>query len=131
VIDEVGERGSRLALVVDDDVQMRDLVAEILTPAGFRTLGAPDGEEALALALEHRPTIIIMDVMMQTMDGYTALTRLRGHSATRDIPVIIVTGEAVNTYRPLSFEVGAMAHLSKPFSPGMLTATVRRVLGER
>ncbi len=62
VIDEVGERGSRLALVVDDDVQMRDLVAEILTPAGFRTLGAPDGEEALALALEHRPTIIIMDV---------------------------------------------------------------------
>jgi CheY-like chemotaxis protein len=120
---------SLLALVVDDEIESRDLVCEILAAAGFRTLAAADGEEALALAGAHRPSLIVMDVMMRTMDGYTALTRLRGDPATRDIPVIILTGEEAPLYRTLSFGVGATAHLTKPFSPALLTATVRRILG--
>ncbi|MBI4013339.1 MAG: response regulator [Candidatus Rokubacteria bacterium] len=120
---------SLLALVVDDEIESRDLVCEILAADGFRTLAAADGEEALALAGAHRPSLIVMDVMMRTMDGYTALTRLRGDPATRDIPVIILTGQEAPLYRTLSFGVGATAHLTKPFSPALLTAAVWRALG--
>lgn len=129
MVEERPGPGSRLALVVDDEIEIRDLVCEILGAAGFRTLTAADGEEALTLAGEHRPSLIVMDVMMRTMDGYTALTRLRGDPATRDIPVIMLTGQDAPLYRTLSFGVGATAHLTKPFSPALLTATVWRVLG--
>jgi twitching motility two-component system response regulator PilH len=89
---------------------------------------AGNGEEAVALAQAHQPALVILDVIMPEMDGYTALTRLRGHPATRSIPVIVLTGQGEAIYRTLSLGVGAVAHLTKPFSPDRLTETVQRVL---
>ena len=125
------ESGPRVVLVVDDDPEIRELVCEVLANAGLRTITASDGEEALALAGERRPSLIVMDIMMRTMDGYTALTLLRGQPATRHIPVIILTGQEEPIYRTLSAGVGAVAHVTKPFSPDQFTDTVRRILGER
>ncbi len=122
------EPAGRLVLVADDDAAVRDLVCEVLQEAGFRTLVATDGEEVTEQARAHRPALIILDVMMPNVDGYTTLTRLRSDPRTGEIPVIILTGQAEPLYRTLSAGVGAVAHLTKPFSPGHLTETVRRVL---
>jgi len=69
--------------------------------------------------------------MMPNMDGYTTLTRLRGHPATREIPVVILTAQDQPFYRTLSAGVGAVAHMTKPFSSSLLSETVQRILAER
>ncbi len=120
----------RLILVADDEAPVRNLVCELLAEAGFRTVAVSDGDQVADQAIKHQPALIILEVMMPNMDGYTTLTRLRGHPLTKDIPVIVLTGQAEPVYRTLSAGVGAVAHLTKPFSPHQLTGTVRRVLGE-
>lgn len=122
--------GGPLVLVADDEIRVRDLVCEVLTAAGFSTLGAGDGQEAVELARRHRPACIVLDLMMPRMDGYTALTRLRGHPVTAEVPVVVLTGQTDPVYERLSDGVGAVAHVTKPFSPRHLADTVRRVLGE-
>lgn len=123
-----GVSAAPLVLVADDEAGIRNLVCEVLAEAGFRTMPAEDGEEAVRLALQRQPALIVMDVMMPKMDGYTTLTRLRGHPLTKEIPVIMLTGQVEPVYRTLSAGVGAVAHLTKPFSPRQLTETVERVL---
>lgn len=109
-----------LALVADDEAEVRRLIGEILGEVGFETLTARDGLELLELAARHRPQLIVMDVMMPTMDGYTAVARLRGQTATAGIPVIMLTGCSDPAYGQLSEGLGASAHVTKPFSPFVL-----------
>ena len=109
-----------LALVADDEDEVRRLIREILGEVGFETLSACDGVELLELAAKHRPQLIVMDVMMPTMDGYTAVARLRGQAATAGIPVIMLTGCSDPAYGQLSEGMGAAAHVTKPFSPLLL-----------
>lgn len=118
-----------LILVADDEPEIRELVSDVLEGAGFRTVTAADGAEVVELAVASRPVLIVMDLMMPRMDGYTTLTHLRSEAATHDIPVIIMTGQG-ESFRPLSTGVGAVAHVAKPFSPGSLAETVRRVLAD-
>jgi len=120
-----------LILVVDDDRDVRDLIREVLTSAGFRTVEATDGAQVLALALQHRPDLVVLDVMMRGMDGYTALTHLRGDSVMRDVPVIVVTAQEAPIFRTLSEGVGATFHVTKPFSGEALLTIVRQILAER
>lgn len=117
-----------LILVADDDPQVQNLIREVLEGEGFRTLAAEDGERAVELVLERRPALVILDIMMPRMDGYTALTRLRGYPEARDIPAIILTGQKEPLYQGLSGGLGAVAHLTKPFTPEALIETVRRHL---
>jgi two-component system phosphate regulon response regulator PhoB len=128
-VSPAGSPAGPLILVADDDEAVRDLVCDMLSDAGFRTVTASDGEEVTAQAVQHHPALIILDVMMPHMDGYTTLTRLRGRAETRTIPVIVLTGQAEPVYRTLSAGVGAAAHLTKPFSARQLTETVRKALG--
>jgi CheY-like chemotaxis protein len=114
-----------LALVADDEVEMRRLISEILAEVGFDTLSARDGLELLELAAKHRPQLIVMDVMMPTMDGYTAVARLRGQATTAAIPVIMLTGCTDPAYGQLSKGMGAAAHVTKPFSPFVLGELAR------
>jgi twitching motility protein PilU len=128
-----GEPGAAppVVLVADDDPEIRQLIEDVLDQAGMLTLTAGDGEEAVALAADRAPDLVVLDIMMPRMDGYTALTRLRGQPATREIPVIILTGQGEPVYRSLSVGVGAVAHLTKPFSPGLLVETAQRILAEQ
>jgi CheY-like chemotaxis protein len=130
VTDAAGPPGGPLVLVADDEIEVRDLVCEVLAGAGFSTIGAGDGEEAVELARRHRPACIVLDLIMPRMDGYTALTRLRGHPVTAGVPVVVLTGQSDPVYENLSEGVGAVAHVTKPFSPGHLADTVRRALAE-
>jgi len=119
----------KLVLVADDDPLVRELVSDVLAEAGFRTIRVSDGDEVMGLALKQSPVLIVLDVIMPRMDGYTTLTRLRGHRATQNIPVIILTGQPGPLYETISFGAGATAHVTKPFSPRQLMDTVERVLG--
>src|SRR5262249_51743843 len=93
-------------LVADDDREMCDVIRAILDQAGVRTVGARDGDEAVAIAAARQPAGIVMDVLMPRMDGYTALTRLRGDARTRAIPVVMLTAQPDQIYQSLSAGVG-------------------------
>jgi CheY-like chemotaxis protein len=129
---EIGSGGARrpLAVVADDEAEVRQLVGDALVEAGFETLSARDGLELLELATRHCPELIVADVMMPKMDGYTAIARLRGYPSTAAIPIIMLTGCTDPAYGELSEGMGAAAHLTKPFSPVLLgelaQAMVRR-----
>jgi CheY-like chemotaxis protein len=125
---EALDRAAAPVLVVDDDAEVRDLICQVLEQAGFRTLTAGDGDEVGELVRRERPVLILLDVIMPGADGYTALARLNGDPATRDIPVVTITGYGAPIYRTLSAGLGARFHLSKPFSPHQLLATVRGIL---
>ncbi len=121
---------SPLVLIGDDDPEIRELVADVLTEAGFRAIAVADGAVLLERALALRPALIVLDVMMTTMDGYTTVVQLRGHRETQSIPVIVVTAQDAALYRSLSAGVGAAAHISKPFSTRELADTAHRVLAD-
>ena len=114
-----------LALVADDEAEVRGLVGEILAEAGFEVVLARDGLELVELATRHRPQLIVADVMMPGMDGYTAVARLRGQAGTAEIPIIMLTGCVDPAYKELSTGMGASAHLTKPFSPLLLGELAR------
>jgi CheY-like chemotaxis protein len=126
--DTVAEPAGPVVLVVDDELPMRDLLCEILSQEGYRTVTAADGDEVVRLAQEHQPSLILLDMMMPRMDGYTTMTRLRGHPLTANVPVIVLTGLTDPVFENLSRGVGAVAHVTKPFSAAGLAETVRRVL---
>ncbi len=122
------QREVPVVLVADDESAVRELVCEVLETAGFQAVPVSDGEEVVARAVAARPDLIVLDVLMPGIDGYTALMRLQGERQTAHIPVVILTGRAEPIYGTLSAGVGAVAHLTKPFSPRHLTDLVRRVL---
>ncbi len=116
----VGGASRLLALIADDEDEVRRLVGEVLAEVGFDTVTARDGLELLELAARHQPHLIVADVMMPKMDGYTAVARLRGQPATARIPIIMLTGCMDPAYGQLSKGMGVDAHMSKPFSPIVL-----------
>jgi CheY-like chemotaxis protein len=132
VTDGEGETGRTrtrpLAIVADDEPTLRELLAEILEEAGFRTMTAADGVQMLELVAAHRPDLIVADVMMPRMDGFTAIARLRGAQPTADIPVIVVTAHADPAFQELSAGLGVTAHLTKPFAPIELIDAARRAV---
>lgn len=125
-----GAAAGPVVLIVDDDAGVRELVSKILGRAGFRPVTADDGERVVELALEHHPALIILDIMMPQVDGYTTVVRLRGHPPTRKIPVIMITGRTESWFPLLSADMGVVAHLQKPFAPQQLLDAVQAALGQ-
>jgi DNA-binding response OmpR family regulator len=123
--------GEPLVLVADDDEDIRSLVTFRLEKSGYRVLVACDGEEALALALEHTPDLAVLDVMMPKLDGYEVTRRLRKEDTTRAMPIILLTARAQEADVARGFESGADDYLRKPFSPQELRARVQAILGRR
>ena len=118
-------------LVADDDDDLLDIVGWRLERSGYDVLCAHDGEEALRLALDRRPQIAILDVMMPRLDGYEVTRRLRGHDETRAMPVILLTARAQEADIARGFQAGADDYVRKPFSPQELGARVHAILGRR
>lgn len=118
-----------LALVVDDEPEILSLVGELLEELGLRAVSTAEPDDALELAAAHRPALILLDVMMRGTDGYTLATRLQGDPRTAGIPLVFMTGQGAPIYRTLSFGVGAVAHVQKPFTLTTLRAAVGQALG--
>ena len=116
---------SKTVLVVDDEERLVSLVKTYLTQDGFRVTTARNGREALFMARQEKPDLIILDLMMPEMDGYEFM---RLHRKERETPIILLTARVEDPDKVLGLELGADDYVTKPFSPRELTARVRAVL---
>lgn len=120
----------RKILIVDDDPVVQMLYKKHLEKQGFELLIARNGVEAVTVAAQAKPDLILMDVMMPTKDGFSALRELKQNEATRDVPVIIMTATNAAEYHISIREAklgGAAGLLTKPLSPAKLVEEVRRL----
>ena len=117
-----------LLLVVDDDPVNVDLLCDLLDSLDFRAVGARGGEEAIALARQLGPDLILLDVMMPGMNGYEACRRLKADAATAGIPVVFVTALSDTEDKVQAIEAGGDDFLTKPFSRPVLLARIRSLL---
>jgi two-component system, OmpR family, phosphate regulon response regulator PhoB len=111
----------RTVLVVEDDAAVRTLIAELLDEAGYAVLEAECGRQALRLAHEHVPSVVLVDHRLPDMSGLDVLERLRTRPTSRHIPVMLVSGVA---HRLVDQDHGADRVLAKPFD---ITALVEQV----
>jgi len=116
---------TKKVLVVDDDAKTVELVKLYLNRDGYRVLTANDGAEALRLAREAHPELVVLDIMLPGMDGLEVCRILRAES---DVPIIMLTARTTDQDRLTGLELGADDYVTKPFSPRELAARVRAVL---
>jgi two-component system, NarL family, nitrate/nitrite response regulator NarL len=115
-------------LVVDDDAGARDLVSDLLGRAGYTTMQASTGEEALAAAEADRPSLVLLDVRLPGVSGYEVLHSLRDRFGD-GLPVVFVSGERTESFdRVAGLQLGADDYLVKPYAPDELIARLRRLL---
>ncbi len=114
-------------LIVDDEARMRKLIKDFLMSKGHSVLEAKDGEEALQIFEENKPKIklILLDVMMPKLDGWSVLRQIR---QTSQIPIIMLTARGEEQDELFGFELGVDEYISKPFSPKILVARVEAIL---
>jgi CheY-like chemotaxis protein len=111
-------------LVADDEASVRLTVSKLLGEE-FTVLQAIDGKEAIAITLAEKPDIVLLDVMMPNIDGYTACSTIKQEKATKAIPVVMLTALDFDLNRELAIQIGANAYITKPFLPEDLRSTVR------
>lgn len=118
---------SKKILIVDDEVDLVNLLRVRFESYGYTVISAFDGGEGVKLALKEKPDLILLDIMMPKMDGYTALKILKGEDTTKDIPVIMLTakGKMKDLFEP----EGIKGYLVKPFEKEHLLQTIKGVIG--
>lgn len=119
---------SPLILVVDDNLDAREMYAMYLQYDGFRVSEAQNGSEAVAMVRAELPALVLMDASMPRMDGWDAVKVLKADPVTKHIPVLMLTGHAYDEHRLKAASVGADGFLAKPILPDALAREVRRVL---
>ncbi len=117
-------------LVVEDNVELRLLVQETLN-SRYHVLCAENGLQGWDMATEHIPDLIVSDVMMPEMDGFTFCSQLKTDERTSHIPVILLTAKSSQTDQVSGLETGADVYLTKPFSPKVLALNVGNLLASR
>ena len=117
-----------LILVVDDNLDAREMYCMYLQHEGFECLEARDGAEALDVARTHRPVLVLMDATMPGVDGWKAIQQLRAEPELQGIAVVMLTAHAFDEHRRRAEAVGADAFLAKPVLPDELAGAVRQIL---
>jgi DNA-binding response OmpR family regulator len=123
--------GKKLILVADDDADVRELVVFRLARAGYEVITAGDGVEALRLALERRPDVCVIDVMMPELDGYELTERLRASEELAGVAIVLLTASVQEASVNRGFAAGADDYIKKPFSPAELVKRISTVLERR
>ena len=117
-----------LILVVDDEEGIRILCRVNFELADYDVVEAPNGTTALEMAREHRPDLILLDVMMPAMDGWEVLHRLKADDVTKDIPVVMLTARTSESDQLKAWGGGVLDFVQKPFDPSVLEELADRVL---
>jgi CheY-like chemotaxis protein len=125
---EESEMGEKTILVADDESHILHVVSLKLRNAGFNVLTARDGQEALEMAQQEKPDLIITDYHMPQLSGLELCQRLKRDPATNHIPAIMLTARGYHLEPRDTQESGILRMLSKPFSPRQLLTTVNEVL---
>ena len=115
-------------LVVDDDTSINELIKVNLELNGYTVLQAYDGVKAFALAKQELPAIIVLDVMMPEVDGFTVAKRIRENETTKDIPIIMLTALSQLNDKVNGFNIGVDDYLVKPFEIEELIVRIRALL---
>jgi len=115
-------------LLVEDDANLVELIRYNMEKEGFEVRSTPDGEEALVIAEEERPDVLVLDWMIASLSGIEVCRRLRRSPETAGIPIIMLTARAEEGDRVRGLETGADDYVTKPFSPRELVARVRALL---
>jgi len=115
-------------LIVDDEEDVLELVRYNLDKSGYHTGTATTGEEALTKARAKLPDLMILDLMLPGIDGLEVCRKLKSDSKTQNIPIIMLTAKGEETDIVTGLELGADDYVTKPFSPKVLVARVRRIL---
>jgi len=118
-------------LVVDDDPDTLRLLGILLTRMGYQTMNAVSGKQALKLALQEPPDLIVLDVMMPEMDGYETARQLRRRPKTAKIPILMFTAKSQTQDKVVGYEAGADLYLIKPIHPIELNAHVKVLLAQK
>jgi two-component system, OmpR family, phosphate regulon response regulator PhoB len=119
---------SPLVLIVEDETALVTLLRYNLERAGFEVADAADGEEALTLAAERKPDLVLLDWMLPLVSGIEVCRRLRRQPDTRSIPIVMLTARGEEGDKLRGLDSGADDYITKPFSPSELIARIRAVL---
>ena len=123
--------GKKIVLIVDDDERNLKLMRILIQHAGYETIEAENGEEAVSLAKEHMPDLILMDNRMPVMDGITATRILKAEPTTANIPIIATTSSAMKGDRErIMRDAGCDDYISKPIDSTAFTNLVNKYLAE-
>ncbi len=120
-----------LVLVVDDYDDSRDMSAEFLSISGFRVIVARDGHQAVEMAIEHHPDVILMDISIPGIDGWEATRRLKTDERTRDIRILALTGFALRDHEEQVRPSGCDGFVAKPCLPDKIVEAVKQQLQAR
>lgn len=112
-------------LVVDDEARLVSLLEAYFSQEGFQVISAVNGREALCIARQEKPDLIVLDIMMPEMDGYEFMT---AHRKKQDTPIIMLTAKVEDDDKVIGLELGADDYMTKPFRPRELLARVRALL---
>lgn len=103
-------------LLIEDNEEIRDNMAEILEMSNYKVLTAQDGKEGVALVVQHKPDLIVCDIMMPVLDGYGVIHMLQKNPETQNIPFIFLTAKAERAEIRKGMDLGADDYITKPFS---------------
>lgn len=122
--------GEKVILIVDDKGTTRNILVHNLRTAGYRAIEAESGIVALNIAFHERVDMIILDVMMPKLDGYTVCERLRANEKTKDVPVVMCTAKGMKEDVVLAMRAGANDYIVKPFSKATVMEKVKKFIGD-
>ena len=117
-------------LIAEDEPDIRDLIAFTLRFAGYEVVTGSNGEEAVQLAKQESPDLILLDVRMPRMTGYDACIEIKADPTLKDVPVVFLSAKGQETEIRIGMDAGAEEYLLKPFAPDQLTERVRSVLAK-
>lgn len=115
-------------LIVDDSPTVVAVFSKFLTEHGHECITARDGATGFAQAKQHRPDVILLDVVMGEHNGFHACRRLKRDEKTKDIPIVLVSGKTTEADEFWGRRLGAAEYLRKPVSPDVLLATISRLV---
>jgi DNA-binding response OmpR family regulator len=119
---------AKTVLVAEDEPDIRALITFSLEYAGYRVIEALNGEDAVQLARDERPDLILLDVRMPRLNGYQACTVLKADASTKEIPVVFLSARGQETEIRQGLELGAEEYILKPFAPDELYRRVGGIL---
>lgn len=119
---------SRSVLLIEDNEQNRYLLTFLLEQHGYTVVAVSDGMRALEIVKDLRPSVILLDIQLPTMDGYTVARALRSDGTLRDVPIVAVTSYAMPGDREKAMEAGCAGYIEKPIQPETFVAEMERVM---